>query len=71
MMEWQKTLHLKYLSLGDGLIVAKVQWSIQDKKQEAIINGKVIGLFQTIDQAKQACEDNIRLRLKKVMTEIS
>lgn len=70
-MEWKKTLHLKTLSLGDGLIIAKVQWSIPDKKQEAIINDKVFGLFDTIDLAKQACEDNIRHRLKKVMTEIS
>ena len=72
---WKQIDNSKHLSLGNGLIKADLFFTSMipkgdPKVYQTNINGSSIGRFKTEDEAKKAIEDNITLRVIKLLNQV-
>jgi hypothetical protein len=70
-MKWKSTQYSQLLIIGNGFIRANVQWAINGKGYQSIVNGKEIGIYDRIEDAKSAVEEYIKKKLKLVAQEIN
>lgn len=69
-MKWKKDQHSQKLNLGNGTIMATIQWVLDGNGYQAIVNGNDLGSFSSVDIAKSNIMTYIKNRITIMISEI-